>query len=58
MMLPASAGSGSLFARAFCCRGRIVEAGGCKARHSGAVSFPALRLIENGGFAALPRCGR
>tara|TARA_Y100000385_G_scaffold199355_1_gene206437 strand:+ start:373 stop:516 length:144 start_codon:yes stop_codon:yes gene_type:complete len=34
------------------------EAGVCKARHSGAASSPAHRLIENGGFAARPQCGR
>ena len=35
-----------------------MEASGFKGIHSGAASSPALRLIENIGFAALPQCGR
>ena len=48
----------SWLARAFFCLRRIVQAGDCKAIHSGATSSLDLRQIENAGFAALPRCGR
>jgi len=44
--------------RAFCCPRMIVQAGGCKARHSGSASSPDLDLIEHGDFAARPCGGR